>query len=63
VLRRAVGPDWKGRLSSALYVLAIVLARWVPSLAELIFVSVALMWLVPDRRIERALPPKGGEAA
>jgi len=61
VLRRAVGPDWKGRLSSALYVLAIASARWLPSLAELIYVSVALMWLVPDRRIERALPSGGGE--
>jgi uncharacterized membrane protein len=60
VLRRAVGPDWKGRLSSALYLVAIVSARWLPSLAELVYVSVALMWLVPDRRIERALPPKGG---
>ena len=61
VLRRAVGPDWKGRLSSALYVLAIATARWLPSLAELIYVSVALMWLVPDRRIEQALPSGGGE--
>jgi uncharacterized membrane protein len=63
VLRRAVGTDWKGRLSSALYLAAIVSARWLPSLAELIYVSVALMWLVPDRRIERALPSKGGETA
>ena len=63
LLRRAVGQDWKGRLSSALYVVAIATARWFPSLAELIYVSVALMWLVPDRRIERALPSKGGETA
>ncbi len=56
VLRRAVVPDWKGRLSSSLYLVAVVSARWSPLLAELIYVLVALMWLVPDRRIERALP-------
>ena len=61
VLWRAVGLDWKGRLSSALYIVGIVLARWAPGPAEAIFVVVAVMWLVPDRRIERALPSKGAE--
>ncbi len=61
VLRRAVGIDWKGRGSSALYVVSIVAARWAPGLSEAIFVLVALVWLVPDRRIERALPSKGDE--
>jgi uncharacterized membrane protein len=56
VLRRAVGLDWKGRASSTLYVVAIVVARWVPGAAQAIYVMVALMWLVPDRRIERAMP-------
>ena len=59
VLGRAVGIDWKGRLSSCLYVVAIVAARWAPGISEVIFVGVALIWLVPDRRIERSLPPKG----
>lgn len=54
-LRRAVGRDWKGKVSPLLYALAIVLApfaRWV-SLG--LYVVVALIWLVPDRRIERIL--------
>jgi len=55
VLRHAIGSDWKGKLSPLLYVSAIALAwrwRWV---SQAIFVGVALLWLVPDRRIERAL--------
>ena len=51
-LAAAVGDDAKGRLSAFLYVIAIPLAfmhRWI---ADAIYVLVALMWLVPDRRIE-----------
>ena len=56
VLARAIGRDRKGVLSIVLYAVAIPLAfvgRW-PALG--IYVLVALMWLVPDRRIERVLP-------
>lgn len=55
LLRRAVGTDWKGKLSPVLYVIGILVAfnsHWV---SKAIYVLVALMWLVPDRRIERAL--------
>ena len=55
LLKRAVGSDWKGRLSPALYLLAVVATAWSPWLAQAIYVGVALLWLVPDRRIERAL--------
>ncbi len=55
VLRRAVGSDWKGKLSPLLYVVGIALALVAPQLAQAIYVFVALLWLVPDRRIERAL--------
>ena len=55
VLKRAIGSDWKGKLSPVLYVLAIALAFVWPLGAQLIYVGVALMWLVPDRRIERHL--------
>ena len=55
VLRRAVGRDWKGKLSPILYGLAIVLTLFASWAAQLIFVFVALLWLVPDRRIEHAL--------
>lgn len=54
-LRRAIGGDWKGKLSPVLYLAGIVLSRWLPWLAQLIYVLAALMWLVPDRRIEGAL--------
>src|SRR5215211_5119253 len=54
-LARALGGDIKGKISPVLYIAAIVLAFFVPWAAHAIYVLVALMWLVPDRRIERAL--------
>jgi hypothetical protein len=39
----------------AIYAIAILLARYVPAIAGALYVAVALMWLVPDRRIERVL--------
>ena len=54
-LRRAIGRDWKGLASPALYVVAIVASAWVPSFSQCIYVLVALIWIVPDRRIETAL--------
>ena len=58
LLKRAVGRDWKGKLSPLLYVLAIVASLRSPWTAEAIFVAVALIWLIPDRRIEHVLPLK-----
>ncbi len=55
LLRSAVRYDWKGKGSPLLYAAAIVVANWWPALSIAIYVAVALMWLVPDRRIERAL--------
>jgi uncharacterized membrane protein len=55
LLKKAVAGDWKGKLSPVLYMIAIPMAlvsRWV-SLG--LYVLVALIWLVPDRRIEKAL--------
>jgi len=52
-LARAVGSDRKGRISIALYVAAIPLAFVQPLISDALFVIVALVWLVPDRRIER----------
>jgi len=55
LLRRAVGRDWKGKTSPFFYLSAIVLSgRW-PYLAVATYALVAMMWLVPDRRIERTL--------
>ncbi|HVP71903.1 MAG TPA: TMEM175 family protein [Gemmatimonadaceae bacterium] len=55
LLRRAVGKDWKGKLSPLVYVAAIVSTLWWQWVAEALYVLVALLWLIPDRRIERAL--------
>ena len=55
LLRKAVGSDWKGKLSPFLYVLGIVATSWSPAVSQAIYVLVALLWLVPDRRIERVL--------
>jgi len=55
ILKRAVGRDWKGKLSLVLYLLAILLTFVSPWIAEALFVLAALIWWIPDRRIERAL--------
>ncbi|HEX3131835.1 MAG TPA: TMEM175 family protein [Thermoanaerobaculia bacterium] len=55
ILKKAVGTDWKGKLSPLAYITAIPMAfvsRWI-SLG--LYVFIALIWLVPDRRIEHAL--------
>jgi len=55
LLKNAIGGDWKGKASPALYLLAIACAFWSPEVAEVIYVLVALLWLIPDRRIERRI--------
>jgi TMEM175 potassium channel family protein len=54
-LATALGRDVKGKISPVLYVTAIALSFVSPLVAGIIYVSVAVMWLIPDRRIERAL--------
>ena len=51
-LAAAVGSDSKGRMSLTLYVLGVALAFVQPWISIALYVAVALMWLVPDRRIE-----------
>jgi uncharacterized membrane protein len=53
LLANAVGRDLKGKLSVVCYVLAIPLAFVHQAIADALYVAVAVMWLVPDRRIER----------
>ncbi len=55
LLAQAIGADWKGKASPALYLIALLVARWAPAVAIGVYVLVAMMWLLPDRRIERAL--------
>jgi len=51
-LEAAIGKDLKGRVSVVLYALAIPLAFVNQLISDAIYVMVALMWLIPDRRIE-----------
>jgi len=55
VLKLALGSDWKGKLSPLFYIVGIVSTQFVPWVAEAAYVLVALLWLIPDRRIEHAL--------
>ena len=63
LLRKAVGRDWKGKLSPLLYVIGILAALIAPYFAGAIYALAAIMWLVPDRRIERVLTPPAGSSA
>ncbi len=68
LLRKATGNDKKGRFSPLIYVAAMLLAIRSPSLAQGLYFLVALLWLIPDSRIEKTLrsgerPPVDDEAA
>ena len=58
-LVRAIGSDFKGRISVVIYAVAITLAFAAPWLACALYVAVAILWLVPDRRIEKTLSESG----
>src|SRR5215471_18860702 len=55
ILKKAIGRDWKGKLSLVLYIVAIVATLRSTWIAQAIFVVIALIWLIPDRRIEKSL--------
>jgi len=55
LLAAAIGKDWKGKLSPVCYLAAIPLAFASVWISNALFIFVALIWLVPDRRIERVL--------
>ncbi len=55
LLRRAVGHDWKGKLSPVLYACGIALSFWKPWVSQALYLLVALLWFIPDRRIEHVL--------
>ena len=58
-LKTAIGNDWKGKLSPVLYALGVVSTLQWSWVGQALYVAVALLWLVPDRRIERSLRPDG----
>ena len=55
ILQAAVGGDWKGNGSLVLYLIAIPIALYQPVISNAIYALVALLWLIPDQRIERML--------
>ncbi|MBS1710243.1 MAG: DUF1211 domain-containing protein [Armatimonadetes bacterium] len=59
-LKRAVGNDWKGKASLTLYVLGIAIGFYNQWLAMAVYVAVAIIWFVPDQRIEKWLAQQGG---
>jgi len=60
ILKKAVGGDWKGKLSPLLYAVAIPVAFWWEWISLALYVLVALIWLIPDRRIENVLRSADG---
>ena len=58
-LSTAIGADWKGKVSVALYLAGIASAFFRAWLGQLLFTAGAVLWLVPDRRLERSLPQTG----
>jgi uncharacterized membrane protein len=54
-LKKAIGRDWKGKISVTAYVIALCVALKWAWIARSIYILVALIWLIPDRRIERTL--------
>src|SRR5882757_2738635 len=62
ILKRAIGRDWKGKLSLVLYIVAIVATLRSPRIAQAVLVIAALVWLIPDRRIEKHLAISRGLA-
>jgi TMEM175 potassium channel family protein len=61
LLATALGTDLKGKLSPVLYLIAIPLSFVEEAVAGALYVVVALMWLIPDRRIERVIASRQGE--
>ena len=55
ILKKAIGRDWKGKLSPVLYIIAIITALRSSWIAQVVLVIAALIWLIPDRRIEKRL--------
>jgi uncharacterized membrane protein len=58
LLKKAIGADWKGKASSILYLIGTAAALRSPRIAQSLYALVAVLWFVPDRRIESALVRK-----
>jgi TMEM175 potassium channel family protein len=56
LLKKAIGWDWKGKLSLVLYPIGVLITFRSAWIAQIVYATVALIWFVPDRRIEHVLP-------
>jgi uncharacterized membrane protein len=54
-LAKEIGEDWKGKLSVVFYIAGMGIAFWQPWISSIIYTLVALMWLIPDKRLERSI--------
>jgi uncharacterized membrane protein len=63
LLARALGSDWKGKISPVVYLTGIGMAFVQPNISHTLYVVMALIWIIPDRRIERALKREGERGA
>ena len=57
-LAQAVGKDYKGKLSVILYIIAVIFTKFYVGISGAIYILVALLWLIPDKRIERTINNK-----
>jgi uncharacterized membrane protein len=55
VLAQAIGDDWKGKLSVMMYVAGIGTAFWQPRVSLMLYGLTAVLWFIPDRRIEKVV--------
>lgn len=60
-LARALGRDHKGIISLVGYIVAVITALWLPVVAGILVVAIAILWLIPDRRITRTLAQSADE--
>jgi uncharacterized membrane protein len=58
-LQRTLGSDYKGKISPFIYLAAIAISFVAPAVSLALYVGAALMWMIPDRRIERAMRQHG----
>ena len=58
-MKDAIGRNWKGNLSPVLYIVAVIATLRSSWIAQAVLVIAALIWLIPDRRIEKRLAVSG----
>ena len=61
VLKQAIGDDFKGKLSVMMYVAGIGLAFWQPRISLMLYGLTAVIWFIPDRRIEKVVKAESGD--